>query len=48
LQRLIEEAITALENPLLVGQPLMPEEGGAGAEAARNAGSTGDGIYMGT
>lgn len=46
--RLVEEAITALENPLLVGQPLMPEEGGAGAEAARNAGATGDGIYMGT
>jgi hypothetical protein len=31
-----------------VGQPLMPEEGGAGAEAAHNAGSTGGGIYMGT
>eukprot|EP00878_Enallax_costatus_P016050 GHUV01016827.1.p1 GENE.GHUV01016827.1~~GHUV01016827.1.p1 ORF type:complete len:1150 (+),score=458.72 GHUV01016827.1:567-4016(+) len=45
--RLVEEAANALDNPLLVGQPLMPEEGG-GTEAAQNAGSAGGGIYMGT
>lgn len=48
LQRLVEEAISALENPLLVGQPLMPDEGGTGAEAAQNTSSTGGGIFMGT
>lgn len=47
LQRLAEDASNALDNPLLVGQPLMPEEG-AGTEAAQNAGSAGGGIYMGT
>eukprot|EP00879_Flechtneria_rotunda_P022745 GHRR01024022.1.p1 GENE.GHRR01024022.1~~GHRR01024022.1.p1 ORF type:complete len:934 (+),score=353.75 GHRR01024022.1:671-3472(+) len=46
--RLVEEAANALENPLLVGQPLMPDGTGAGAEAAHNAGATGGGIYMGT
>lgn len=46
-QRLVEEAANALDNPQLVGQPLMPEEGG-GTEAAQNAGSAGGGIYMGT
>ncbi|KAF8069564.1 NUP155 [Scenedesmus sp. PABB004] len=46
--RLVEEAAAALDNPLLVGQPLMPEEGGGGAEAALNAGAAGGGIYMGT
>jgi hypothetical protein len=46
-QRVLEEAAAALENPLLVGQPLMPEEGGAGADAALSAGATGGGIFMG-
>jgi hypothetical protein len=47
-QRLIEEASNALENPLLVGQPLMPEEMAAGVDPARSTNASGSGIFMGT
>lgn len=43
---LVGEAAAALENPQLVGQPLMPEEGLGGA--AQRTGAAGGGIDMGT
>lgn len=46
LQALVSEAAAALENPQLVGQPMMPEEGAAGA--AQRTGAAGGGIDMGT
>lgn len=40
------DAAAALDNPQLVGQPMMPEEGTGGA--AQRTGATGGGIDMGT